>query len=320
METTRPSNILVTGGAGFVGTHLLTHLVREAVGLHIVSLDAQVPSRPLPGVAYHACDLTHRDETLCLIREIAPTRVIHLAGLTTGNDPARYFAANVTAAQCLLDACGSLLAPPCVILVGSAAEYGGMEQGVHKVNEDRPLRGDTPYALTKRIQEELGLMYARTCGIPVVFVRPFNICGPGQASSLVPAAFMEQALAVMQGRANTIEVGNLASSRDFVDVRDVARAIWSLALIGDQVAEKAFNIASGNSIRIQDLLDQVIALIDPNLTYRQDPSRLKQVDVSSIVGGIEQINEATGWQPTYTIQQSLRDMWQAILERERAKA
>jgi GDP-4-dehydro-6-deoxy-D-mannose reductase len=328
--------LVVTGAAGFLGRHVL-ELLERADGCpgRVVALDVRPDVRKNPRqrsagaleerkggasgedwgadvVEWVACDLTDGANVRRTLTELAPDGIVHLAGLTAGDDPAAHFRLNVQAAESVLAAAAGLARRPRVLLVGSAAQYGLTGGTREAVDERRPLLGGTPYAVSKTIQERWGLLYHQARGLPVVCVRPFNIMGPRQPEHLVPAAWLRQVRDVLAGRAEELLVGSLTAERDFTDVRDVAAALWSLMRAGPAADGRVFNIASGTPLRIGDLLEACIALGGRHIPVRRDPARLKEVDVPTVVGDASALGGLTGWRPTIPWRQSLTEMWEAM--------
>jgi len=303
--------ILVTGAAGFVGEHLLAHLARaDDRPERIVALDlAAADGDEAESVA---CDLTDRRAAAAAIAAARPDGIIHLAGVADGSDAGVYFDVNVAACENVLAAAAGLSKRPRVLVTGSAAQYG-VTTGSHEVvDESRPLLGATPYALSKTLQERWALAGSTWRDVPVVCVRPFNIMGPGQPRRLVPAAFLHQVAAVLDGRAEGLCVGNTATSRDFIDARDVAAAMWALMCADERADGQAFNIATGRPTKIQDLLAACIECAGREIPVRHDPSRLRAVDVPVIVGDATKLRELTGWRERIDWRRSLADMWERI--------
>jgi GDP-4-dehydro-6-deoxy-D-mannose reductase len=239
---------------------------------------------------------------------------MHLAGLTASGAADSMFAVNVQAAANVLGAAASLRPRPRVLIVGSAAMYGIVNGEGDVVNESHPLEGDTPYAVSKILQERWALLYARWESVPVIAVRPFNIIGPGQAESLVPATFLRQIADVVMGKSQEIRVGNLSAERDFVDVRDVAAAMWALMNSDAESDGQAFNIASQQGVRIADLLQACLDMAPRPIPVRQDAARLKRVEVPRIIGDASRLKRVTQWKCVIPWQQSVRDMWKAMTD------
>lgn len=314
MNNTSYETLVVTGAGGFIGTYLLRHLqqVINPPG-RIVGLDLK-PScnTETETVEWIPCDLTNQHQVTEILQRVKPQGIIHLAGVTGGNNLDAYFSVNVLACRNLLTAVSQTVNPPRVMIIGSAAQYG-ITSGKHEiVDESRPLLGSTPYGLSKTIQESWALMYARDGKLPVVCVRPFNIMGPGQSGQLVPAAFLHQIADVEAGKLDKISVGNTSTYRDFSDVRDVVAAIWSLMSVKNLANSQVFNIASEKPTKIQDILDACIELSQQDIPVWQDKNRLKAVDVPVIVGDAGKLRKLTGWKCQIDWRQSLKDMWREI--------
>jgi GDP-4-dehydro-6-deoxy-D-mannose reductase len=313
VSTRLRKTVLVTGAGGFVGRRLLAHLQqvdprpRRVVAVDICSCESE------GDVEWRTCDITDPEAVASMIDDVQPGAVIHLAGVTDNSDLAGCFSVNVLACHNLLAAAGRLSSPPRVLVVGSAAMYGITEGEREIVAEDRPLLGRTPYGVSKIMQEQWALTVARERGLPVVCVRPFNIIGPGQSDRLVPATFLRQVADVSAGRAECVLVGNTATERDFTDVRDIVTAMWMLITANDSVDGRVFNIASGEAVKIADIVDACVALGGGGVDVVQDPQRMKKIDVPCIVGDPSRLRRATGWSCRIDWRQSLQDMWRQIV-------
>jgi GDP-4-dehydro-6-deoxy-D-mannose reductase len=306
--------LLITGAAGFIGRHLTAHLLSQSDGpRRVVAVDTR---HGTGGAQWLSCDLSDPARVADVIHQVQPDGVVHLAGLTTGDDPDAYFSANVLACRNVLAACRNQYLQPRVLVMGSAAQYGITAGGHEVVDESRPLLATTPYGVSKCIQERWALAYAAAGGPPVVCVRPFNIMGPGQSTELVPAAFLRQVALVLAGRELDVAVGNTSTKRDFLDVRDLVAAIWALMKAPDDAAQnRVFNIASGEAVGIDQMLSECLSLAGRPIVVRRDPSRVKAVDVPVIVGDVTRLRAATDWRPTINWRCSLADVWREIAPR-----
>jgi GDP-4-dehydro-6-deoxy-D-mannose reductase len=140
----------------------------------------------------------------------------------------------------------------------------------------------------------------------VVVARPGNHIGPGQSTRFVAASFAEQVASIALGRAEPLlRVGNLESARDFLDVRDVARAYRLLLEKGRP--EEAYNVGSGQKIRVGDLLDQLCRLAGIHPRMEVDPARYRAADVSGILD-CGKIRRELGWEPEIPLQETLREL------------
>lgn len=310
----RPRTALITGAAGFCGSYLAELFLAQ--GIRVVGVD-QIGSNAQSG-EYRLESLDLRDEAAVrrVLAEVQPDWLVHLAALTNPAAPiGDLYAVNVFATIALLEAVKELV-PGCTVLIaGSSAQYGVTTPEENPISEAQVFRPVTQYAVTKATQDLIGGM-ASAAGLPVIRTRTFNIVGPRQSPAFVTAAFARQIAEIERGlRAPVIEVGNLAAQRDFLDVRDVARAYW-LALAHGRPGQ-VYNVCSGTGRSIQELLDGLLALSTVrDIEVRRDPRRMQPADVPAQVGSYDRLHAETGWQPQIPWQQSLRDLldyWRAAV-------
>ncbi|HEX5167320.1 MAG TPA: GDP-mannose 4,6-dehydratase, partial [Thermomicrobiales bacterium] len=213
---------------------------------------------------------------------------------------------NVTAQINLLEGCRAAGLDPTILIVGSSEEYGQIAPEDVPLTEDQPFRPVNPYAVSKIAQDMLGLQYALSFGMRIVRVRPFNHFGPGQSDRFVLATFARQVAEAELGRIEPVVLtGNLDARRDFLDVRDVVRAYRMLIEFG--TPGEVYNIASGVAHRVGDLLDRLIDQATIAVDVRLDPARTRPSDTPIVAGDAGKLRSATGWEPLYSTDQSLRD-------------
>jgi GDP-4-dehydro-6-deoxy-D-mannose reductase len=318
--------VLISGIAGFAGSHLADHLLAEdGPEVHGVVR----PQSPTPNIAHlcerltlHPADLRDYPAVRRVLAAVRPERVYHLAArasvAASWRDPERTLVDNIVMQLNLLRALGELDLAPRVLVVGSADEYGLVPPAELPVSEATPLRPLNPYAVSKIAQDYLGAQYHLARGLHVVRVRPFNHLGPRQGPGFVAPDFASQIARIEAGRAEpVIRVGNLSARRDFTDVRDVARA-YRLALERGE-AGAVYNIGSARSHAIQEILDGLLALSPARVRVEEDPARIRPSDTPEIVCDARLFHEATGWRPRRTLEESLRDVldeWREIVRRE----
>ncbi|MGD9001474.1 MAG: GDP-mannose 4,6-dehydratase, partial [Anaerolineae bacterium] len=191
-------------------------------------------------------------------------------------------------------------------IVGSNEEYGAPEADELPQTEQNPLRPNNPYAVSKVGQDFLGLQYYLAYGLLVVRVRPFNHTGPRQSRRFVVPAFASQIARIEAGlQEPVIRVGNLDTSRDFLDVRDIVRA-YHLAVTRGEPGE-VYNLASGRPQSIQALLNTLLSYSEMRIRIERDPERYRPVDVPVAYGSAEKFYRRTGWEPRIPFEQTLRD-------------
>ena len=286
---------LVTGARGFVGSWLTAHLVES--GDDVVAID-------------HEVDVTDGAAVRAAVLEAAPDVVYHLAALTnvaqSWSDPSDVFRVNAIGTLHVLDAARSCPHPPRVLVTSSAEVYGAVPQDLLPVTEEAPLAPVTPYAVSKVAAEYLGVQAHLAHGLPVLRMRPFNHVGPGQSSAFVVSALAERIVEARRNGADSIVVGNLTARRDLTDVRDVVRAYRLLAERG--VAGEVYNVCSGRDIAIADVALQMQSLAGVELEFELDPALSRPVDVPVVRGDYTKLREATGWEPTLSLERTLLDV------------
>ncbi len=183
------------------------------------------------------------------------------------------------------------------------------------ISESNPLRPLSPYAVSKVSQDLLGYQYFRSYGLRAIRTRGFNHEGPRRGEVFVMSNFAKQIASIEAGLQEPhILVGNLDAMRDFTDVRDMVRAYWLAATRGE--AGEVYNLASGRSIRIRDMLDQLLALSNVEVRVETDPARLRPSDVEVLLGDSSRFRSATGWAPEIPLEKTLADTldyWRARL-------
>jgi GDP-4-dehydro-6-deoxy-D-mannose reductase len=166
--------------------------------------------------------------------------------------------------------------------------------------------------VSKLAQDYLAQAWHRREGLRVCVGRAFNLLGPGQPRGLVPMTFLKQILSVRGGKAVSIRVGNLTPTRDFVDIRDVATALTMLLEKG--AAGRIYNIGSGCDISIQKMLDILVCFHGSPIEIEQEMGKERAVDVSEVRADASRIKTELGWQPKYSLEESLKWLWHLSTE------
>jgi GDP-4-dehydro-6-deoxy-D-mannose reductase len=179
------------------------------------------------------------------------------------------------------------------------------------LRETAPLRPSNAYSASKAAAEVIALQYARSGALSVVATRSFNHTGPGQRTAFAAPAFARQIADISRGRQPAVlQVGNLASRRDFSDVRDVVRAYRLLVERGRP--GDVYNVCSGRSVSMREIVDDLIRIAGVEIEIKIDPARLRPVDTPDIVGDNSLLRRDTGWQPLIPLRTTLEDLltWQ----------
>ncbi len=291
----------ITGVSGFVGSHLSRYLLDR--GWHVSGQDL----RPAPAIsAFYQSDLQDRLTLRKALDETRPDVIFHLAGVLKSELAENFYTAHVLGTVVLLEAIVESGLRPKVLIASSSAIYGtGL--GRRPITESFKLRPVTQYAASKVAQEVVALRYFTASNLPVMYVRAFNLLGPGLSPQMACSAFARQiALAERQGTPSTITTGDLSARRDFVDVRDAVRAYVLLAEKGQ--AGQAYNVASGRAVAIRECLDFLRKQARVPTEAVLDPARVQKNDVPIQIGSAKCLREQTGWEPEISTEQSLLDL------------
>jgi GDP-4-dehydro-6-deoxy-D-mannose reductase len=309
---------LITGVGGFVGRHLLQHLQRE--GDDVFGLARATDVQGLDARRIVKIDLFDRGDVARAVRQTQPEAVYHLAAQSSPaeslTDPWTTICNNLACQFNLLEGLLSAGLRPRVLVVGSSDEYGRVLPADVPTHEDVPLRPTTPYAVSKVGQDMMGFQYFAQHSLPVVRVRPFNHTGPGHDARFVIPSFARQLAEIESGlREPVLRVGNLEVSRDFTDVRDMVRA-YRLALTLGTPGD-VYNLGSGRSTRIADMVGELVALCRVHAETRVDPALLRPSDIPRQQADIRKFTALTGWQPNIPWHTTLRDTFEYWREKVR---
>ncbi|MBC8076895.1 MAG: GDP-mannose 4,6-dehydratase [Chloroflexales bacterium] len=314
---------LITGINGFVGGHLAEHLLANNWEVWGVGRQPRLALAPLRRrVAYLSYNLEQRPEAHTALAQARPDAIFHLAGQAfvprSFDDPAGTLATNIFAQLNLLLALIELRLDARVLVSGSNEEYGRILPEHLPVDESVPLAPVSPYAVSKVAQDLLALQYHHSHGVKAIRARSFNHIGPRQDARFAVASFARQIARIEAGlQPPTLHVGNLTARRDFTDVRDMVRA-YALA-VEHGVPGEAYNIGSGQAVSLHAIVDTLLAQSRAAVEVVVDPARFRPVDIPEVVCDATRFRAATGWRPTISLDQTLRDILDDWRERVRSE-
>ena len=293
----------MTGGDGFIGQHLVEHLLGRghqvtATMLGEVPSDGTLSPPARAAVEWTRLDVRDTDAVAAVVSAARPRRIFHLAGFSSGAEASRRshdaLAVNGAGTLSLVEAVARVSADvQAVVVAGSADSYGRGRGG--PMGERTPLRPLSVYGATKAAQDVLARGVGAALGVPVVVARLFPLLGPGQRPVFALPSFCRRALAIRRGtREPRLSVGNLDVARDFTDVRDGVRALADIADL-DGTRHMAYNVCSGVATKIRRLLDWVVerAEIEPEIV--RDPALVRRGEPEVVVGDPARLRAATGW-------------------------
>ncbi len=293
--------VLITGSQGFLGRYLVAHLLNctpeiEIMGIgrssklhghftHEISWNdgsLQAPLTPplieilaSPRYQYRQLCLTETEKLNAALQEFQPQFIIHLAAALRDDHYRMLFESNVIGCLSLLEAIAtSKIKMPFVILGSTGFLYGDRPENELPRREDYPVSPIDLYGISKRAAEDSARLLARQHGIPTIWARIFNPLGPGQDERHFCGWIAMQVASIAAGNQDAIiKVGNLDSSRDFLDIRDTAQALEVLMNKGEP--GEIYNVASGIETVISDVFIQLLTLagIENRISVEKLPPR-----------------------------------------------
>jgi dTDP-glucose 4,6-dehydratase len=303
-----PKRILVTGGAGFISSNFIRHLLR-ATPYEVVSLDALTYAGNIENLAdvmaHERLSFVHGDvRDSGLVRQVVSDVDVIVNAAAESHveksieEGAREFVTtNVEGTQILLDAVREAPVER-FILISSSEVYGTARYA--PMDEEHPLDPRSPYAPTKAGADRLAYAYHVTYELPVVIVRPFNNYGPRQHPEKAIPRFITQALS---GEPLTIH-GDGHASRDWLYVDDDAEAIEAIIAADDSVVGEVINVATGIDISVSEIADKVLDMLGkPSSLKVHVEERPGQVDRH--IGSTEKAERLLGWRARTSFEDGL---------------
>jgi GDP-4-dehydro-6-deoxy-D-mannose reductase len=319
--------ILVTGAAGFVGSHLLRLLDGRHTSSTLIAWrrpqtqggSAGTEAGPTPGdgrVRWVEVDLLDARAVSQAITESKPTQVYHCAGVASVGDSwsnnYTTLRTNVLGTEHLLTALRDHAPEARTLIPGSALIYKPSDTAIDETGALGPV---SPYGLSKLAQEMVGLAAARQDGLAVLVTRSFTHVGPGQSLAFAASSFAHQIARIEAGHASPVlSVGNLESRRDLTDVRDTVRAYHLLMSAG--IPATPYNVCTGTAHRTGAVLDGLVACAAVDVTLQQAPGRMRPSDNPLLLGDPSRLKRAVGWEPEIPLEATLAgllDYWRAVI-------
>jgi GDP-4-dehydro-6-deoxy-D-mannose reductase len=300
--------IIITGINGFVGEHLAQYLNHANIKVTGVGREPLPANNVAPYLdQYKQIDMLVAKEVDNLSFKNVKA-VIHLAGLASVAEsfdkPELYKNGNAAMTENILAAAKEQNFKGRVVAISTGALYSPSQP--MPLNETSQTTEGSPYA-TGKLRAEAVIKKYIASGIDAVIVRPFNHIGPGQGPGFLVGDLYDQLSSAASDNSSEIHVGNLATKRDYTDVRDIVKA-YTLLAKAPELEHVTYNIASGKSysgFEILDLIKKSMSLesIHPVV----DPSRVRPTDAQDIIGDTSRIRDELGWSPEIDISTTIND-------------
>ncbi len=303
--------VLVTGADGFIGSHLVEHLLDEGYAVRAFVLYNSfnsygwldtLPKEKLKQIEIFSGDI--RDPNGVRVAMEGIDVVYHLAALIaipySYHSPDSYVDVNIKGTLNILQAAKLLNTKR--VLVTSTSEVYGTAQYV-PIDEKHPFQGQSPYSATKIGADRIAESFYRSFDMPVSIVRPFNTFGPRQSARAVIPTIITQ---LLNGETQ-IKLGDITPTRDLLFVKDTVSGFSAIANCEKAIGEE-INIATQSEITVGDLAQKIINSINPKAKIVSDEVRLRpeKSEVRRLFGSNEKLKSLTKWQQKYTLDESLK--------------
>ncbi len=289
--------ILITGGTGFAGSHLVDLLLeKNETNVHVTAYGTNTSHvhELLPDENIHQLNLTDQQATADLIKQLKPDQIYHLASIAAVGSSIdairKTVQINFEIQLNLLDAVVQHAPQARILTISSALVYQPKKEKLSETDLIGPLN---PYGVSKALQDNLSYFYHLKHDLDIIRVRAFNHIGERQALGFVVPDFAMQIAKIESEQQNEIRVGNLEAIRDFTDVKDMVSAYFLLMEKGE--TGEVYNAGSGTGITIKDLLYSLIDLSTADIKVVQDPDKYRPLDVEQIICDNTKIKDL-GWE------------------------
>lgn len=309
--------ILITGVAGFAAKHFLHYLNEQEPGSEIMGIynetypEFENESFEDLHISLLKINLLDKGKIAAVIEEFNPAYILHLAGRSSVANswkaPADSVLDNTNFFLNIVETVRILKLNCRILSVGSTEEYGNANAGLPLKETDCPDPA-SPYGVARVLQQKLVKIYAESYGVDIVHTRSFNHIGPYQKADYVISSFAKQIVQQAKKGLPKIELvtGDVNVIRDFSDVRDVVRAYYLLLYKG--VKGETYNVCSGKGYLIKDMIELFSTIIGEHIFHSTDQKNFRPSENKVIIGSYEKLMNTTGWQPQYSIKESLRDI------------
>ncbi|HUD20202.1 MAG TPA: GDP-mannose 4,6-dehydratase [Patescibacteria group bacterium] len=304
----------ITGIAGFVGSHLAELLLSqgyEVYGLLRARSKTDHIESIINKLHLEDADLLDTHSLYATISRIKPMYIFHLAAQsfvpTSWVSPSVTLEVNIVGSANLFEAVRMAGIDPVIQIACSSEEYGLVHENEIPIKETNPLRPLSPYAVSKLAMDYLGYQYYQSYKVRVVRTRGFNHTGPRRGDTFAESNFAKQIALIEKGKQDPIiHVGNLDASRDYTDVRDMVRA-YLLAVEKCDPGD-VYNICTGSTIRIGDMLQMLLSMSKTKVEIKPDPARMRPSDVPVLQGDNKKFIAKTGWKPEIPFKKTMEDL------------
>ncbi len=292
------SKILVTGGAGFIGSHLVDALIKR--GAKVIVIDNLSIGREKninPRAEFHKLDIRNFNQISPLFNEV--DYVFHKAALRLWEceeNPAEAIKTNIMGTFNVCQACVNAGVKK-IIAASSASVYG---EGVYfPIDENHPLNNYSFYGAAKVANEQLFRAFWRKYGLNYITFRYFNVYGPRMDSRLVVMNFLNK----IKKKERPIIFGNGLTTVDLIYINDVVKA--NILALKSKITNEVFNICTGKETSLKELLEIILKITKSNISPIYQPSDPRLI-IKRSCGSFEKAKKMLGFKPKISLEQGLK--------------
>lgn len=304
--------VLITGGAGFIGSALSKHLQEQGHEVFVLD-DLSFGKRALAGVPdsrFFKVDIRDHAATLRVLDETRPNIVLHLAAVHfipyCNEHPAEAADININGTISVLNAAQTKGSVEQVFVASTAAVYPIADGAM---DEDHPLGPMDIYGTTKLATEKLASEFHLRTRIPTIVGRFFNAFGPNETN---PHLFPTIQRQILNG-ARTLRLGNLEPKRDYIHTEDMSRAMSALLAMGN-TGFGTYNIGRGIEYSVREIVAAFERALGEPLTIEVDPARVRKVERMHLLADVRKLKTATGWEPKWDIDEGVATLLKEHVE------
>lgn len=314
--------VLITGGNGFAGSHLIDYILQEQPVYEVYCMisdrlsDRKKIAHVLTHPKFHEviCDLRESETVVKTIESIKPDLIFHLAAQSfvpaSWKFPQLTIDTNIKGSVNLLEGIRLHSPQAKVFFCGTAEEYGLAQKPWKPLKENSPLNPNNPYGVTKLTQEFMGRVWHASFGLNILLARPFAHEGPRRGKEFATSDFALQVLAIKRGlQEPIINYGSLETVRDYIHVKDIVRMYWDI-LNSDFKLGEAYNICSGNETTIGELIKTYLKIsgLEKKVKLQLNPKLVRPTQASYLVGNPSKMHKLIKRRPKYTVKDICKDM------------
>lgn len=300
--------IIVTGGAGFIGSAIVPELLKHGFDVHVIDnlTFGRIEHLDLTKIKFYKGDIRDKVEMSRIFNDVNPEFIIHLAAIHfipyCNQNPFETCEVNIQGTKNIIDLCGDLKVKK-LFFASTAAVYPIIDKSISENDPTGPL---DIYGLSKLTGEHLCHNLGNSGHTKTIICRFFNAFGPNETNPHLIPEIEKQ----LQEGAREIKLGNLEPKRDFIHTEDMASAVVQL-LLGDIESGEVFNLGRGIEYSVKQVVEAFSVCLGEQVRVIQDKERMRPSDRMHLLADNSKLIKKTGWTPRKTLEEGIATMVQS---------